>query len=195
MDNVNVPNAISFLVGGYKTPGFLSLRGVYGKARKAAAWGAMCASLCRYTGATDFTAQFTDIKLQKELIAYTTTYYSGTLTPSIAFPGNFYFKVTGKKGSLPPGPIPIHTLDLGDITKRLEAISSTTYVYGWADGAEGERARDLTTIENYATNCSSSPYFNVPSTAPWDAGVCGASLGNAYNAIAIQNLSAPPVIP
>jgi hypothetical protein len=86
----------------------------------------------------DFTVQAQEAAFQKELIAYATTYYNGALSASSVFPGNMYFKIQGRRTSLPPVEKPILTSTAFD----------SCIAYGFANGLDEERRQDLNLIRS-----------------------------------------------
>lgn len=133
---------------------------------------ALCAIVGGYANAAKLTFDSTDVSLQKELIAHTTNAYNGTLTASAVFPGDFYFKATSRKSTpVVEQPIPTGT------------AFNECMAHGYGDGREDERSANLATLQYYSVNCSSSPYFNVPSTAPWNASVCEDTLKKPWHDI------------
>lgn len=131
--------------------------------------------------------------LMADFLASTTNQYLGSLVPSPYFANTYSLTLSGKNPNYFPPVVPAPSTPTVNATQLLQAlvdVSTSTYIYGWADGVDNERKRDTGFINNFLVNCSSAPYFKAP-VAGWSISVCTTTLATAYNFIYQQSFSTP----
>jgi hypothetical protein len=133
---------------------------------------------------------FPNVSLELDFLANATNQYLGTLTKSAFFANTYSFSVTRKNPAYQP---PAPPLDPNRIVNEFIANSTYTYVYGWANGMENERAKNLRSISDFSVQCSSPGFYGV--TGAWDVRVCTTTLANIHQYIYDQSFSTPTVIP
>lgn len=133
--------------------------------------------------------------MSDSFIAATTTQYEATVTQSPFFSNTYGIAIKGFHPDYVPPPLPSvppEVATLESITRDLTTISTWTYVYGWADGAERERKSNAEIIESYVVECSSPSYFGAsPST--WSEGTCNTALAGPLQDIYEKSLVVPVV--
>lgn len=145
--------------------------------RQAAAFVILLAHVCgRCSAAVNVYAP--NAQVQEEFIASATAQWNVSLLPSAYFPGTFTMNIQSKKVLPPSGQA---ACDLDKDISLMVAASTWTYVYGFANGQQYERGRDLNTIGNMAVTCSTET-------------TCSEGLGNASSTIYQQNFADPTVI-
>ncbi len=133
--------------------------------------------------------------MQNDVIATVTTYYNASVIPTPFFPNNRNVTIFSKKAIVVP-PVDPGLITLNTITNKLVAISSDTFVYGFADGLDYQRVIDLWRLGVYQVNCSSPTFFHPSITEPpWNPSTCSAALGFAWEDIYNLKYSTPIVIP
>lgn len=128
--------------------------------------------------------------LQASLVADVTNQYEATIGQG--FFGDTKITISARK-TLPPQAPAQCPCDLDKNLALLVATSTTTFLYGYRDGEEDERKRNLGTVSFYAVNCSSAPLFGA-STETWNTGVCGKAIWAPYWDIYWQSFSSPTII-
>lgn len=131
--------------------------------------------------------------IKDSFIARTTDFFDATVKQSTFFTNTFSVNVKGlNPGYVPPAPDPgIATLET--ITRDLTAISTWTYVYGWADGTERERQSNADILGSYIVECSSPAHFGVDPDAEWSEGTCNTALMGPIQDIYEKSLEIPVI--
>lgn len=150
---------------------------------------AQCAtgSLNVYSSSTAPTSLLTDF------MASATSQWLGTVTASPFFANTYSFTISGKNPNyLPPAPpaISTPTVNAADLLKALVDVSTSTYIYGWADGRDGANLDTMAQLNSYLLNCSSAPYFKA-STGTWSVSTCTTTLTTAFKFVYDQYTSTP----
>lgn len=129
-------------------------------------------------------AYFSTPQLQADFIAMATSHYQVSVTT------NPYYNLTikGKKPNV-CGPQPC---ELDKDIALMVRTATCTYVYGWANGIEYEREKNLVSISNFLHNCTSGAYFGVSSTT-WNPATCNVALGKVSTFIYEQSFDSPTV--
>lgn len=138
----------------------------------------------------------TPASMQKDFIANATNQYLATITPSLFFSNTYSLVIKGLNPAYTP-PIPsTSTINWQTVIDNFVAQSTTTYLYGWANGQHYERFHDIGTLGYYIVNCSTPTAFSLvqSSTSTWNLGTCLDSLGTLNSAIYQQEFSTPTVI-
>lgn len=133
------------------------------------------------------------VSLQTEFIQNTTSQYFGILTKSQNFADTYSFSITGKKPVVLPPPTTAIPCTLDETVQKIVEITTNSYVYGYRDGEQDERDRDLSMIGGYIVRCSSPTYFGV-SSSTWNNGTCGTALMAPSQDIYQQNFSTPTIL-
>lgn len=142
--------------------------------------------------------------LQTDFISMTSAQYLITTAPGI-FPGDLRMNITGKQANPPlvtcPPPT---TMDqyLAITTTTLADLATDYYLNGWVNGEEYERYKNVTLLDRYSLNCSTSN-FPAPvgmSTSSWkvpkiDTTTCNFVMDYVANYIYEQSFSSPTIVP
>lgn len=81
------------------------------------------------------------------------------------------------------------------LLNALTAVSTGTYVYGFANGMTYQQTMEEGLVGSFGLNCSSSTVFGVSTGTTFDAPTCQAIIGTIEQALYQQSLSTPTVIP
>lgn len=109
-------------------------------------------------------------ELQAQFNADTTTQYQATLTHNLA---SDTITVLSRN--------PPKKEASGDLTKAVEslvAVTTWSYVYGFANGMTTERGIDLDTFSGFLVACSTPSYFVYSDSASWNTATCRVILNN-----------------
>lgn len=118
--------------------------------------------------------------IQADFIAGTTAQWESIVKPGL-FAGDFKVTLTGKKIIHDPLPQISLPCTLDESIVAIVAVTTQSYVYGFANGQSYERQIDLGTIGNAYTVCASTD-------------TCTDGLYRVSNTIYQQNFSTPTVI-
>lgn len=134
--------------------------------------------------------------VEQTFVADTTSWFQATVTTNPFVANTFTIKLSGIRSQ----PVILNPIDATSVMNNFIAQSTTTYVYGFADGQSYERHTDLGTMGEYAVNCSSPTFFDVVNgtttiTPKIDLATCDTILSELQDEIFTQNFSTPTVIP
>lgn len=138
--------------------------------------------------------------LQNDFIANATNQYNASLKPGL-LAGSWDIRLFGKNSTYTPPVVSTSIITLDAITRNLMAISTDTYVYGYANGMQRERYEDLTAVGGFAINCSSLTFYkNMDPRGPnfvtsIDSTTCNTVLGSLFAYINQKNYADPAPIP
>ena len=130
--------------------------------------------------------------LQDQFIADTTKQYQATVVKSQFLSNTYTITISSRYAVAECSGVVKMPCDLDADVNSIVAVATHSYVYGFANGLEDERWRDLGTIDNFRFNCSSAPYFNA-STVTWSSSTCAVSLSTVSWNIFQQFFSTPTI--
>lgn len=139
--------------------------------------------------------------IEQQFIAATTNQFQAILTSNPLAANTYAIKLFGPNPNYQAPPLVPTTLEAA------LSLGSTVYTYGWANGMDYERTKDLnfflalpssTTPGGFFVNCSSPAYFNgiqysstTQQLVTIDTTTCNAVLSGVYNFIYQQFFSTP----
>lgn len=129
-------------------------------------------------------------------LAATTTQFQASLITNPLFPGTYQVKLFGPNPNYNP-PI-INPIDATSVVNTFVSQSTTTYLYGWRDGAVYFQDSEVNVIgQQFGVNCSSPTAFQEiqTTTKTWSMATCQDVVTNIINQIFQLQLSTPTPIP
>lgn len=129
--------------------------------------------------------------VEKALLAQTTTQFNASLIVNPLAANTYQVKLFGFNPAYQPPPPAPALINLDTLTTKLTAISTYTYVLGFASGMLYERNSDAAILGFYMNLCSSATTFNLVKI---DSTTCQGVLGFMDNWI-IRQSSGLAVVP
>src|SRR5271165_2455218 len=139
-------------------------------------------------------------QLQAAFLVETTTQFSATVSSSPWFVNTFTINVASQNPVTQCSTTTLVPCQLDQDVANMIAVSTNSYVYGWADGESSERYNDVLFISSFTTWCSSSSYWypgvSTSTVIPQiSSTTCNAVLDFIGNFIYTQFFSSPTVVP
>jgi hypothetical protein len=123
--------------------------------------------------------------IEAAFIASTTNQFLSTIVPNPFFANTQSITLFGSNPNFNPPPTN------ADLLNALVTVDSYTYTSGWANGESYQQFQDVNLTGNFIVNCDSPTAWNIAI----DTTTCYAVLGAIENAIYLESLSTPTVVP
>lgn len=143
-----------------------------------------------YTLSVLFSTSTPQAATQKDFLASTTNQFNVDLFKTPWGSDTYNLTIKGKNPNYLPPVKSTMSVDATALLAALVATSTSTYVYGWANGVEYERKKDVQSIGNYIINCSSPTFFDGLELG-WNSATCTTALQAIQKFIYQQSFSTP----
>lgn len=129
--------------------------------------------------------------LEQSFIAATTAQFSGTVFVNPFFPGTFQILLTGENSSYNP------VVSNQDLLNEITQISTSTFIYGFADGMTYQQTTEEGSIGFLGNLCGSATSFSLIQTTAqtFDKNTCEDVVTTIESQLFAMSLSTPTPLP
>ena len=143
----------------------------------------------------------TPTSVETTLVSFATNYFQTTFVKNPLAANVYQITLWGLSPAYQP-PVPQSVVSIDTTTwttniNALTAISTWTYVYGFADGMSYQQKCEIGVIGSYGNLCSSPTNFMLinATTATWNKATCNDLVATFINQLYSLSVSTPVVIP